>query len=104
MATALPLAFDKIPTGYPKLAAFISKGQDWAIFRKFKELNAMNLLCMQSELMDLESQLQKADTKIAETAGETLKAWWKLSLDPHYRAIIQSIKSTLQEYSKHFSR
>jgi hypothetical protein len=36
VAAMAPVKFQDIPNGYPKLGAFISKDQDWVIFRKFK--------------------------------------------------------------------
>jgi hypothetical protein len=44
--------------GYRKLAKFIAKSPDIAIFRKFGLLNMINLLRLQAELHDLEQQLE----------------------------------------------
>ena len=45
--------------GYAKLARFITKSPDIAIFRKFGLLNMINLLRLQAELHDLEQQLEE---------------------------------------------
>ncbi|KAI1358376.1 hypothetical protein F5Y08DRAFT_333163 [Xylaria arbuscula] len=44
--------------GYLKLADMIATNPDIAIFRKFRFLSVMNVLPLQSELQDLESQLR----------------------------------------------
>ena len=44
--------------GYNQLASLIAKHQDLAIVRRFKTLNAENLLYMQGELTHLEVQLK----------------------------------------------
>ncbi|KAF8849629.1 hypothetical protein BDZ45DRAFT_772160 [Acephala macrosclerotiorum] len=46
--------------GYGKLAKFIAKSPDIAIFRKFGVLNMMNLLRLQAELHGMEQQLEEA--------------------------------------------
>src|SRR5271170_516830 len=45
------------PNGYHRLAALISLCPDMAIFRRFTALNAYNLLSLQAELAELESEL-----------------------------------------------
>jgi hypothetical protein len=45
--------------GYPKLAKIMSLSPETAIFRRFGELNMLNLLRLQAELHDLEHQLQE---------------------------------------------
>ena len=46
------------PRGYPKLAELMGTHYETAIFRRFRELNMLNLLSLQAELTDLEIQLQ----------------------------------------------
>jgi hypothetical protein len=48
--------------GYPELAFLISTDMDFAIFRKFDELSARNLLRMQAELITIEEELRSIDT------------------------------------------
>jgi hypothetical protein len=47
--------------GYPKLARFIGERPGFAIFRRFSELNARNLLYLQSELLDIEEELYETE-------------------------------------------
>jgi hypothetical protein len=55
-------------SGYPSFAAFIHQDPDAAIYRKFERLSARNLLYLQSELHDLEGQLQALDREDTEDA------------------------------------
>ena len=50
-------------TGYPSLAAFIASDPDksTAIYRRFDRLSARNLLCLQSELVELEARQDHLD-------------------------------------------
>ncbi|KAM6513640.1 hypothetical protein FALCPG4_016022 [Fusarium falciforme] len=52
------LAF-KRGNNYHRLAGLMEKGKDLAIFRRFDELNIMNLLSMQAEILHLESQYNR---------------------------------------------
>ena len=45
--------------GYPKLARLMMQSPETAIFRRFKDLNMINLLRLQAELHDMERQLQE---------------------------------------------
>jgi hypothetical protein len=45
------------PNGYHRLAAIMGAHPDLAIFRRFMALNAYNLLSLQAELSELESEL-----------------------------------------------
>ena len=47
--------------GYPFFAEFIAKDRDAAIYHKFERLSARSLLYQQSELHDLERQLDELD-------------------------------------------
>ena len=49
---------DSSDNGYAKLARFIARFPETAIFRKFGLLNMINLLRLQAELHDLEQQLE----------------------------------------------
>jgi len=46
------------PKGYHRLAALLGAHPDLAIFRRFMALNAYNLLSLQAELSQLESELK----------------------------------------------
>ena len=58
--------------GYPKLAAYMGAHSETAIFRRFNHLNMLNLLSLQSELMDLEVHLQNIRTE-DETSDDPLR-------------------------------
>ena len=53
---------EKLPVhGYPKLASLIGTDGSFAIFRRFDDLNAKNLLYLQAELADLEYRLRELE-------------------------------------------
>ena len=52
-------------SGYPSFAEFIAADADAAIYRKYEHLSARNLLYLQSELHELEAQLERLDAKDA---------------------------------------
>lgn len=58
--------------GYPKLARFIGERPGYAIFRRFSDLNARNLLYMQAELLDLEEDLWESE--VDDARDQDLKA------------------------------
>ncbi|KAL8742250.1 MAG: hypothetical protein Q9190_005241 [Brigantiaea leucoxantha] len=47
------------PKGYPKVASLMSKEKDVAVFRRFDDLNFLNLLALQAEIIDLEKDLRR---------------------------------------------
>jgi hypothetical protein len=55
--------------GFPSLAHFISKDDDAAIFRTFDELGARNLLYLQSNLNELDTQLKRLDDEDAKNSA-----------------------------------
>jgi len=66
MATALKshnVELGKLRDGYPALAAWIARDPDneTFVFRKFDKLAARNLLCLQSELIELEREIDEQD-------------------------------------------
>ncbi|KAK3328186.1 hypothetical protein B0T19DRAFT_184449 [Cercophora scortea] len=94
-----PSPFDQIPVGYPRLAALICKDQAWAVFRKFKELNARNLLGMQSEVMDLEAQLHAVDSHLSRNDSNVLESWASFTSDLERTSLMHKIKVALNEYN-----
>lgn len=59
--------------GYPSLAAFISSDRDkiTAIYRRFDQLSARNLLYLQNDLVELEARQGKYDAEDRQrTTGE----------------------------------
>lgn len=72
------------PVGYPRFAAFIANDEDKSttIFRRFKRLSARNLLCMESELADLEAEQDRFDIerKHDPDLSLSMKSWNYLCL------------------------
>lgn len=67
--------------GYPAIAQVMSNHDELAIFRRFKELNVLNLLYTQAELVHLESELtslRDLDISQPERAAY-LRDWWSLA-------------------------
>ena len=60
----------QLPPGFPRFADFIAQDNDKSttIYRKFERLSARNLLYLESELSDLEAQLELRDR---EASGDT---------------------------------
>lgn len=100
--------------GYRRLASFMAESGQYAIFRRFGELNCLNLLFLQAELVSLEEKLKEAAAADGSTTenlrdlydknrvtmarardkdGKYVKQW-ELALD---------IREVLEEYSKLFS-
>lgn len=50
-------------TGFPSFADFIAADAGAAIYRKYERLSARNLLYLQSELHELERQLEELDAE-----------------------------------------
>lgn len=98
--------------GYPTFARFIAKDPDAAIYRKFESLSARNLLYQQSQLNDLEGQLEELDSKdatekavdINNEAGERVaRDWQHFAHDDNDRAELrrelqEKIKRHITEY------
>ena len=61
-------AWSSVPPGYPALAAFQSHATETTIFRRFRKLNSLNLLHLQTEMLLLENEIQDRWSKDMETA------------------------------------
>ncbi|KAF2269358.1 hypothetical protein CC78DRAFT_612345 [Lojkania enalia] len=99
-------------TGFPSLAAFIASDRDktTAIFRRFDELAARNLLYYQSELAELESKLRAFDQHDLNADMETkqcARTWEhfrKAAAQEHNiiqkerMELMQRIRRTMKEY------
>ena len=77
--------------GYPSFAHFIAKDSDAAIYRKFESLSARNLLYQQSELHELERQLDNFDREDTKDIGDeeaqhAARLWINYSTDSNDRA------------------
>lgn len=94
--------------GYPKLARLMSLSSTTAIFRRFNELNMMNLLRLQAELHDLEHQLQDIRDDDAKSGDPVRTSYagdframrdWKDTGDSLQYDLLVSIGEKLQQYS-----
>jgi hypothetical protein len=93
------VAFADLPPGYPKLAALISKDKDYAVFRKFSSLNARNILYLQSELTDLEAQLERTDNGLKLTDEKCLRSRDDFCSSQDRASLVKKIRKTLYLYS-----
>lgn len=96
---ASTIRFADVPPGYPKLASLISKDKNYAVFRKFSSLNARNILYLQSELTELESQLEQIDQDLRLTGEKCLRSREDFCSDPDRSLLIRKIRRTLHLYS-----
>ena len=97
--------------GYPTLAQFISHDSDALIFRSFRKLSARRLLYLQSQLADLEAQLERRDNLDAENqynsaARKAAGSWAHFSGSNdesvgEHRALQISIGKILTEYRQY---
>jgi len=72
-----------IRDGYPSLAEWISRDPDYEtlIFRRFDRLAARNLLNLQSELIAIETRLDRLDEEARQTRDPVLRCWETLEDD-----------------------
>lgn len=98
-------------TGYPSLAAFIASDLDRTagIYKRFDRLAARNLLYLQSELADLQAELDALDEKDkADRASKQYARNWhdfkkKAEQEPARLHLVKEIRSTLKEYRENQS-
>ncbi|KAH8174645.1 hypothetical protein LIA77_06064 [Sarocladium implicatum] len=64
--------------GYFKVAGFMGRQDEYAIFRRFKMLNAQNLLFLQAEITHLEAQLSNLARRNSADRPISNKDWWTL--------------------------
>ncbi|VUC34359.1 unnamed protein product [Clonostachys rosea] len=92
------------PDGYPSLAAFMASDPDRTalIFKRFDRLTARTLLYLESELAELQAQLDAFDE---EDRGSpcarnwtTYKEKWKIY--PQRAKLLEGIKETMMEYKR----
>ena len=98
--------------GYPTFADFIAKDKDAAIYRKFERLSARNLLYKQSELHDLERQLEDIDRDDAkdidnQEAHAAAVSWEHYAKSTSEQArkrrkLQAEIAKKIKEYRRHF--
>lgn len=96
--------------GFPSLAAFMASDSDKAavIFKRFDRLAIRNLLCLQSELAELESQLDQFDRDDQQSRDtmQSLRNWQayraRAAEEPERMELMTRIKTTMREYRTHF--
>lgn len=82
--------------GYPKLARFIGERPGFAIFRRFSELNARNLLYLQAELLDIEEELY--ETEMDDQRDQDLR---QLQFSMRGMVLASTFLSTTTDNSRH---
>jgi hypothetical protein len=92
--------------GYAKIAQFMGTHDEFAIFRRFKELNIQNLLYMQAEITHLEAELREIASKNRQQWDRRNYAydWWSLSQgesdeDTEQWVTVLEIREKLDKYS-----
>ncbi|KAK3334205.1 hypothetical protein B0T19DRAFT_420296 [Cercophora scortea] len=94
--------------GYPSLAAFIASDRDGTaiIFKRFNRLAARNLLFLQSEIAELQAQLDAFDTQDSDISNQetmqSLRNWndykARASTNPSRMNLVRQIRETLRDY------
>lgn len=95
--------------GYPKLAVLMSLHSETAVFKRFGSLNMLNLLRLQAELQDMESelaQIQEDDEKSGDDVRKKYVTDFRLMRDfkdvgdSEQLDLLGEIGKKLEEYSK----
>ncbi|KAF7537782.1 hypothetical protein G7054_g3449 [Neopestalotiopsis clavispora] len=91
--------------GYAKLANFMGLHDEYAIYRRFRQLNAQNLLYLQAELTHLEKELHNLAQRDSSIPDREFfaKDWWSLSQtendnDAEQWEKVLEIREKLEEY------
>lgn len=114
-----PLRDQTYIDGFPALAAFIASDPDRStfIYKRFDRLASRNLLILQSELAEMQSQLDAFDREDwakyqnrgpgYQAALQDLQSWeaYKATNGPESDRLklIREIRKTMKEYSKHIN-
>ena len=98
--------------GYPSLADFMSRSPEAAIFRKFRSIALLNILRLQAELQEMETELDEiiledvtSGNKVRERLSRDFKAMrdFQDTVVPEQQSLqyeqIESIGNKLREYS-----
>jgi len=89
--------------GYHTLASIIGKNSEYAVFRKFSSLNAINLMSLQAELLELEHQYKLMILKNEKDEnGIAVATCFKAlhSSKSQQKKLLNKIGSKLDAYSK----
>jgi hypothetical protein len=96
------------PSGYPQVANFMGEFPEMAMVRRFRGLNARNLLYLQAELVQIEKELlacERADAKGEDEAKKMYSKdffWLQQSEnEPENKQwkLIEKMRAKLKEYS-----
>ena len=95
------------PRGYPQVATFMGVHPEMAMVRRFRGLNARNLLYLQAELVQIEKELLKLEREDAKAKEDPYKPFY--AVDYKYLAVEQpgntqlelilKMREKLKEYS-----
>jgi hypothetical protein len=90
--------------GYPSIARKMGEFPDLATFRRFRALNAKNLLYYQAELVVLELKLHKQEiegNRLDPDKAYGLTDWRFLKLaNEHQWETVKEIRTLLKQYSR----
>ncbi|KAE9988536.1 hypothetical protein EG327_003332 [Venturia inaequalis] len=101
--------------GYPRLAARMGLFPETAIFSRFGDLTARNLLYLQAELLHERAYLEKLERQAHSDDGEKAdlwaRSWYDLRHDPEEKgkdnsrwALILRVRGTMKEYEESLIR
>jgi hypothetical protein len=95
------------PKGYPRLAKFMGRSNDIAIFRRYNEFNMLNLLSLQAEIAALRADFYN-QCSVDDISGppfekfsenfKSLRDAGVMSNEEQY-AILHKIRKKMKEYS-----
>ncbi|KAI0134161.1 hypothetical protein BJ170DRAFT_690464 [Xylariales sp. AK1849] len=91
--------------GYARISKLMGGQDEYAIFRRFRDLNTRNLLYLQAELTHLEKELEGIATRDSLHPDRVYfsKDWWSLSQsedeDSEQWEKVLEIRETLDEYN-----
>jgi len=96
------------PKGYPEVATLMGNHPELAMVRRFRGLNARNLLYLQAELVQIENDLLKCEKEDANDKVDIRKqnfsknfAWvLRNKKENKQYTLIQSMREKLKEYSE----
>ncbi|KAI1864442.1 uncharacterized protein JN550_008999 [Neoarthrinium moseri] len=91
--------------GYCKVARFMGRQDEYAIFRRFRALNAQNLLYLQAEITHLEAQLYSLAQSNSPDRIISNQDWWSLAHseepeDSEQWHKILEIREKLEQYNE----
>ena len=95
------------PQGYHRLATVMSKDTDIAIFRRFNEINILNLLSLQAEIFDMQNRfdIERSLDGESDDSGEREHSKYFLRLlqskgkDGQQYQILLALREKMNEYS-----